>query len=435
MNRVALNIKRFLGAQRTAIANNRQAVRSVAAALSGNMAASLLGAVGGILVARFVAPDVAGQFRSYTIPLMYLTFLHLGTPDGLNRQLPYYSAKDQPEKVEALASTAGAWNIFISILISVGFILCAFYSLWKGDTQGIFGWLSQALCCWGIFFGVYVGATYRTVNHFAAFARIQIFQSLLAFCIVFTMPFSQFYGLCVRAAVPTILGLLLLQHFRPLKVKYRFQYKELKSLVRTGAPFFFWIYISTSLWIASESFLILRMGGLTALGLFGVAVVIRDALSILPMSIHQVVMPKTVEKYAIDGNITMVSKKLFQITIVTTAVMIAATLLCSAILTMFVPIFIPKYAAGLPLMKLCLWFAAIHAASFPLNALFSTGNAWLYGRGVLLGIAFFPVAVWLCLPLVGGVMAVVIGSLVGRIVRVLESYVEIWLLLRRAPVQ
>ena len=97
---------------------NRQTIRSVTALFSSNIISSVLTAIGGLLVARFLGPEEIGSFRAFTIPLTYLMFLDLGTNDGLWRQIPYYVGKEMPERVDALASAAGAFNLFMSVVVS-----------------------------------------------------------------------------------------------------------------------------------------------------------------------------------------------------------------------------------------------------------------------------------------------------------------------------
>jgi len=63
-------------------------------------------------------------------------FLHFGTFDGLWRQIPYYVGKRMPDKVNAIASAAGAWNVCVSVLVSGGFVCCALYSAWHHDLYG-----------------------------------------------------------------------------------------------------------------------------------------------------------------------------------------------------------------------------------------------------------------------------------------------------------
>ena len=423
--------KQFFVNVRAKIANNSQVIRSITALFSSNMASSILGAVGGLLVARFLGPADTGLFRFYTIPLTYLTFLHLGTFDGLWRQIPYYVGKEMPEKIDALASAAGAWNLLISIVVSCGFICCSIYSLWRHDIYGVLGWLSQALCCWGVFYGGYLGATYRTLHQFVALARIQLAQAILNFGMVFLLPYLRFYGLCGRSVFPAMLTVWLCQRNRPLKMPYRFDIKALGEVIKIGLPFSFWGSLYTSIWIATESALMHYFGGVTALGLFSVAIAMREGMNVLPMAVYQVLTPRVVAAFASEGSVRKANARCFEMTALLTAFIALGILVISFMLDILVPIVIPKYVDGLPLMKVCLWFAAIQAASLPLNTLFATGRPWLYGRGVIVGLAVFPLATYLLVPSLGGVLAVAVGSLLGRAARTIAAYLEIVLLTRR----
>jgi O-antigen/teichoic acid export membrane protein len=416
---------------RTRLSNSRQTIRSVAALLSSNIASSVLTAIGGLLVARFLGPEVTGSFRAYTIPLTYLIFLHLGTWDGLWRQIPYYVGKEAPEKVDALASTAGAFNLFVSVVVSSGFICCAAYSLAHHDLHGVFGWLSQVLCCWGIFYGGYLTSTYRTLHHFVSLARIQFTQTVLTFGMVFLLPFLGFYGLCARLAFPSFLATWLYHRNRPLKVIYRFDTKALKELIKIGLPFSFWGNLYTSVWTATESALVLSLSGVSALGLYSVATVLGSAVNSLPMAIWQVLTPRVVTALARDGSMRNANARIMWVTVGLTGFMIIFACVGSFLLDIFVPHFIPKYVAGIPVMKVCLWFPVVQAAFLPMNTLFATGRQWLYGRSVIAGIIVFALATYLLLPMIDGLLAVAVGSLLGRAARTLAAYVDLVVLTRR----
>jgi len=391
----------------------------------------LLTAIGGLLVARFLGPEETGAFRAFTIPLTYLIFLHLGTWDGLWRQIPYYIGKEMPERVEALASSAGAFNLFVSVGVSFGFICCAVYSLVHYDFYGVFGWLSQAFFCWGVFYGGYLTSTYRTLNHFVTLARIQVVQAVLTFGMVFILPFLKFYGLCARAAFPSFLAVWFFHRQRPLKVSYRFDTKALRELIKIGLPFSFWGNLETSIWIATESALVLSLSGVSALGLFSVAAVIRGAANALPMSTLQVLMPRVVTNLARDGSVRNANERVIWLTAGLMGFMILLVVTGSWLLDLFVPYFIPKYIAGIPVMKVCLWFSVVQAAFLPMNTLFATGRSWLYGRSVIAGLVIFPLATYLLYPVIGGLLAVAVGSLLGRAARTLAAYVDLIVLTRR----
>ena len=395
------------------------------------MAASLFGFLGGLIAARIIGPEETGLFKAFTIPLTYLTVLHLGTFDGLWRQIPYYVGKKMPQKVEALASSAGAWNILVSIIVSIGFIICALYSLWHHDYYGVVGWITQAICCWGTFYAGYLAATYRTIHQFEALARITLVRAIVNFGMVLVLPFLRFYGLCIRNASPFITGVWLLHRNRPLKVHYHFDAKTLIDLLKIGFPFSFWGTLYSSVWVATESALILSFGGVTALGFFTVAIVLRDGICVLPNAITQVLLPRAVEGFAQDGSVRNANAKSAWLTVGLTAFMVLIVLVVSYSIDFLVPLAIPKYVDCIPLMNICLWFAVVQTASLPLNTLFATGRSWLYGRGVIVGLVVFALAAFLLTPTFGGVIAVAIGSLLGRTARIIVAYLEIFMLIRR----
>jgi O-antigen/teichoic acid export membrane protein len=424
-------LKKRIVVVRERISKNRQTIRSVSALLGSNFASSALTAIGGLLIARFLGPEETGAFRAFSIPLTYLMMLHLGTFDGLWRQIPYYVGKENPEQVDRLASAAGAYNLAISVAGSCAFICCAAYSLIHRDLYGVFGWLAQAFFCWEVFYGGYLTSTYRTLHHFVTLARIQVAQTVLSFGMVFLLPFLRFYGLCARIAIPSSLVVWLYHRNRPLRVRYSFDTQALGELIRVGLPFCFWGSLYTCVWTATESTLILSLGGVTSLGLFSVAYALRSAMGSLPMAVWQVLTPRVVTAFARDGSVRNANSRVMWVAAGLTAFMILLACIGSYVLDIFISNVIPKYVAGIPVMKVCLWFSVVEAASLPLNTLFATGRPWLYGRGVIAGIIVFPVATYLLIPMTGGILAVVMGSLLGRVARTVAAYVDLVLLARQ----
>lgn len=411
---------------------HQQTLRSIGALAGSNMADSLLGALGGIIIARFIGPEVIGQFRLFTIPLMYLAFLHLGTFDGLLRQIPYYRGLELPGQVEKVSAAIGSWNLRVTVLVSSAFFALALKAALQGNLADTAGWVSQAAAAVGIFYGSYLAATYRAHDRFMQFASFVMTQAAVSFCLVAAVVSWGFYGLCLRGAVPALVAVWLFHRARPLRMPLHFDLAALKETISIGLPLCFWGTIYSSLWVAAEYSLMLQFGGVTAVGLFSIAVLMRESLSILPQSVHQVFLPRFFEAAARAGGVRELSRRTFAVAAALALGMLAAVFVVSFVLDYFVPYFLPKYLEGLPLMKVCLGLAVFHATSLPLNGLIANGVSWPFGRGVLIGLLVFPLAVYLLNPLIGGIMAVAVGSLVGRLVRVLVSYVDLFLLLRRS---
>jgi hypothetical protein len=404
---------------------HRGSVRSILAVAGGNSTAAILGGIGGILAARFIPPETAGSFRAYAIPLMYLTFLHLGTFDGLNRQIPLHLGQGRGDLAEEEAAAAAAWNLLLSVVVSIGFLVAAALALVLGDYRGALGWTVQAIAAWAVFYGGYLGTTYRTLDHFVGLSRIQALQSVLSFLLVFTLPTLGFFGLCIRAAVPSVAGTLLLHRVRPLRVEPLRARKPLLALIRIGLPFCFWGTLYTSLWVAAESTLLLALGGAKGLGLFAVAVVLREGICILPQAINQVLTPRILERYGRDGKLSSASALAYKLVPPLVLGMTVIVLTLSFALDALVPILIPKYVEGLALMKASLWIGVIQAAGLPLNALIASGKSWSYGRGIVAGGLAFLLAAYALYPCVGGLLAVAVGSLIGRTVRTAFGYLDL----------
>jgi hypothetical protein len=247
---------------------------------------------------------------------------------------------------------------------------------------------------------------------------------------VFLLPFLRFYGLCARVAFPSALAVWLYHRNRPLRVSYRFDTKALSELIKIGLPFSFWGNLYTSVWTATESALVLSLDGVTALGLFSVASVMRGALDSLPMAILQVLHPRIVTAFARDGSVRNANARIAWVTVGLTGFMVVLAVVVPFLLDIFVPYFIPKYVTGIPVMKVCLWFSVVQAAFLPINTLFATGKTWLYGRSVIVGIVVFPLATYLLVPVIGGLLAVAVGSLLGRAARTFAAYMDLVALTR-----
>jgi hypothetical protein len=400
-------------------------IRAVLAVAGGNSAAMILGSVGGILAARFIVPETAGHYRAYTIPLLFLAFLHLGTFEGISRQVPLHLGQQRKDLAEAAAASAAAWNLLLSGVVSCAFVGLAAFSGVRGDTLGALGWGTQAAIAWWIFYGGYLAATYRTLDQFAGLARIQALQATMSFLLVFTLPVLGFLGLCARAAIPSTAGTWLLHRVRPLAVKPSGARQPLLNLIRVGLPFCFWGSLYTSLWAAVENTLFFTLAGARGLGLFTVAIVLREGICILPQAVHQVLTPRIVEAYGTKGRLGIAAASAYKLVVPLTVAMTVLVLFVSQALDALVPVLIPEYVDGLALMKVSLWLGVVQASGLPLNALLASGRGWTYGRPILVGLVTFPIAAYLLTPHIGGLLAVAVGSLVGRIARTGAGYWEL----------
>ena len=62
--------------------------------------------ISGLLVARWIFPEVLGKFNSFTIFSSYIIMVQLGVPAAFGRELPFHLGRNQIETAERFAQTA-----------------------------------------------------------------------------------------------------------------------------------------------------------------------------------------------------------------------------------------------------------------------------------------------------------------------------------------
>jgi O-antigen/teichoic acid export membrane protein len=222
-----------------------------------------------------------------------------------------------------------------------------------------------------------------------------------------------------------------LHRSRPIRVPLKFDFKAFKEVVRIGMPFCFWGTLNTSLWLATEYSLMLHFAGVKEVGLFAVAVVLRESMNILPKAVQMVFAPRVIESFGREGKTGAYTKRLCWLSAMIGLFMLAVVYLAGEALDFLLPLFLPKYIDGLMLMKICFYFSIVQALSIPFSGLIATGRSWLFGKGILAGIAVFPIAAFLLEPHLGGMVAVVVASLMGRLVRTVVAYWDLFSLMRQ----
>lgn len=270
---------------------------TVAVFASGNMVAMLLGVVGSLVQARYIAPEDMGIFRTFGIVAGYLTFLHLGVFDGLQREIPLQLGSGNQAKAEQAASACLAWIRLISIASAGLFLGLALRSAYYHEWMLFWGWLANVPVIVVTFYGGYLGTTFRTGQQFVRFSNASVLQAVAGTIVLPLLPIMGYYGACLRTAVGAITNLLVLHRWRPLKVRPRFSWSDFLEVIRIGLPLSGIGYIATSLWLSVEGTLVLHWFGLKGFGLYSMALFVRVVITQLASSLSQVMTVRIFEQY------------------------------------------------------------------------------------------------------------------------------------------
>lgn len=398
---------------------------TVAVFATGNTVAMLLGVVGGLVQARYVVPEDMGVFRTFGIVAGYLTFLHLGVFDGLQREIPLQLGRGNQAKAEQAASAGLAWIMFASLACGAVFLGLALRAAFYREWMQFWGWLAYAPVIVATFYGGYLGTTFRTGQQFISLSKTSVIQAIAGTLVLPLLPIMGYYGACLRTAVTSGTNLFFLHRWRPLKVRPRLDWPGFREVIRIGLPFSGIGYIYTSLWVSLEGTFVLAWFGVKLLGLYSLAVIVRTMVAQLAQNVNQVMGVKIYEQYGRSGRVgdcvrLIVKPMAFAFLASLPLILVGWFALPSA-----VSLLIPKYVGAISMMRVMLLAMPITFLSLPVTVLWATGRRIDCFAGVISGFVAFAGLSYLLYRLNVGVLSVLIASMLGQAINILVSYVLI----------
>ncbi len=374
--------------------HNRSLLVATGAFASGNLVATFLRLIGGVLTSRFVSPAELGLFNAVSLVQGYLPFATLGVPDGLKRDLPYLLGSGDRERAMRLAAAAQGFSALLTVAASVVIAGIAGWHLLGGRGEVAAAWAANAFIVFGMLFGQrYLEALYRTSHEFGRLARITVVQAVTAFVLVAAVWAFGYYGLCARNTLIWVVSLVLLWRWRPFKVPTRLDWRGTGQLMKTGLP----IFIVGQLglwWPILNSTLILNTMGKTALGLYAVANMANTTIALLPRAMGQVVYPRQAEDYGRTGSIGRQLRMAIMPTTVSLAVSAAVVAVAWPLLPVVVELVLPKYVDGIRAAQWTVLGACL-AAFNPVNNIFNVvKRQGRYAAAILIGMGSYGIALW-----------------------------------------
>ncbi len=345
--------------------------------------------VGGLLVARLVAPATLGLFNGIGLALQYAPFLQLGILNGLNRELPFFIGKGDRRRAEELAAAAQAWALVVGAAVFLVLLGVAGWHLSRGEMWKAAGWFTNAILAVFLFYSnIYLQTTFRTSHDFARLALVNAVENAFALALVVLVPLLDFYGLCIRLVLVAILSASMLYHWRPVRVRPTWNRSHLKHLLRIGAPIFVVGQIY-AYWAVIDSTLVLRFTGTRGMGLYAVVLMVTSAIQVIPGAVSQVVYPRMAQYYgqdeSIEGLIAVVRKPI----IITALGLIPVTAVGWLVARPVVEWLLPAYTDAIPAIRWALVLPFVGGFQ-PIATVFTvTGRLDLYAAAVIVGMAAY----------------------------------------------
>jgi len=302
--------------------------------------------ISGLLVARFVLPELLGTFNGIGIIMGYLPILQLGIMNGLNRDLPYYFGKGEFERARKYASVTQFWELSLSLLAFSILVFLSVYYFFKSNYLFAAGFFSYALASIHHYFGLnYLQVLFRTNQDFNKLSSITLIISIISLLSVLFVWRWKFYGLCVRSVVTLTTELFLLWKWKPLSVKPKYDFAVLKEINKVGMPIFI-VGIIFALWSTIQNTFVLKLGGAEEFGLFQLALMIETSMGVIVYSVSQVVYPKMAFEYGAGKDVKDLLRLSYKPILAIFILLIPSVFIAWIFLPYAVNWLLPKYGNG-----------------------------------------------------------------------------------------
>ncbi|CAG1004275.1 hypothetical protein ANRL4_03431 [Anaerolineae bacterium] len=397
-------------------------LRTITGLAGGNTLAMAVGIVGSLVQARFITPEELGYFRSFAIVTGYVFFLQLGLFGALARFYPYYIGKGQRERGLVVAEICQAWIVMVTVLVGGVYLVLALRALVIGDWPAGLAWLVQVVAIAGFFYGGYLGATYRSGHDFNTVSRGAVLASVVSLVTLPIFLIMPYIALVLRSSAGSLANLVFLHRRRPLRLPWRFNFREWHALVKVSLPMFTADYAANTGWAVVETTLILHFLGTDALGLWSMSFMLLEAANKVAQAITAVYIPRIIETFGrterVRAGLVLCRKPL----LLGTPAMLLMAGVGALLLPLIVPILMPNYAAAIPAMILMLLTLPLIVLDLPYSLLVAMGKITQQNLVAVVGLGSFVILTLIAMRLNLGLTAIVGASLFGRGIRLATIY-------------
>lgn len=403
----------------------------VGALAGGSTLSTAINMIGGILMARMVAPSVLGLFSGIGLVLGYAPFFQIGIANGLNRELPYYIGKEDRTHAGELAASAQAWLILIGGLAAVTLLIVAIYHLIHGNLWKTAGWGAHAVLVFLLFYSTnYLQITYRTANDFARLSIINVIQAVIGLALLVLVWVFDFYGICLRAVFTAIIAAALFYRWRPVRVKPQWNIQHVKHLFVIGAPIFV-VGQVYAWWSVIDRTLVLSYTGTQGMGLYAMVIMTTGAMMLIPQSLSQVIYPRMAELFGRGASMSDICRTAIKPMLLSAVCMVPLTAIAWWFVEPAARLIVPKYVEAIPAMQWALLQPVIMCFA-PINNMFNViRRQKLYLIAILCGMAVYGISLmWL---IRGGVSLVAFpqAMLIGYTAFITACYFFLYFLSRK----
>jgi O-antigen/teichoic acid export membrane protein len=303
--------------------------------------------IGNALAFRWVDPASMGVWHTLLLASSYATVVRAGVINGLGRELPFALGSGDAVRARRIAQTALACNAISTAVVGAAFLVPL---AWVGDGSWRLGLAAMAVVSVSNLHLTYLQATFRSNADFARLARVQQLQAALMLLLPAAVYALGFRGLCLHAALLSLVVTGFAHSISPFRVRPRFERRIAAELFTTGLPLFVAAYLQV-LAAGFDRVILLQRGNVASVGYYAPAVAVLAALGVVPGAVAAYVYPRM--SYALGQGRS--ARALGRMALVAAAASVAAGLPLALVGWFAAPSaiarFFPRYVPSIPAVR------------------------------------------------------------------------------------
>ncbi len=390
-----------------------------------NILVSIIAGLGGLLQARWLDPATFGEFQQYGILAGYMGIGVIVVNDGLIRQYPYYIGKGDIKKALEVAGVAKWWYLIVASAMSGIMAVCMFYAMLCGNWRATVGWGAWIVISWMNTYGNFLGIMYRTSSDFKRLSANNLIASVYSF---FALAFVRLWGYCgiaIRLASVAVFTIFLHRRYLPVKIKAVWKPTVLKQLSEISLKFALPAYFHSTGLTATKNALALYFCEKEGLGVFAMAVSFCTLAQGFSNALNQIFNVKIATRFGATESVRGCFMYSLRPALLGIALSMAIALGCGIAIDPFISIFLPKYAASIPVIKILLIGLVIMAMALPLLVIKA---ALMWKTAAVQAFSNFTATLLLIIILPKTPIHIAIATVAGGLVEVAIGYLALLLL-------
>ena len=319
-----------------------------------NVIQSVSSMIMGIVAASCIAPDEFGVYQSIILIATYATFLHLGVFNGLNRNLAYYKAQGNIEKMQTSVDTScsvAKVNALIGFFVGAGIILYLWYGGYSSFylLSGAYLLVSMVLTP----YSTHLACTYRSGQEFGRLGTLKNKQNVF-FCLLSLLPYYMgLLGKVIADMLNCIIGFLLLRNKPPYPAKTKGNIQSLKDLLSVGFPLLVGGYIYQVFMIADRTYIATHLSS-REMGLYTIAGYCISLFMVLPVALNTLLYPRAAARFGETGDKCALLPFWKKSILLFSMVLIPLVVVAYFVIPWAVELFLPKYVDGIEAARISL---------------------------------------------------------------------------------